>query len=206
MNAAQQAPKGEARSYKAASGFTMIEVLITILILTLGMLGLAAMLGRAFASENESYQRAQATAILDDLVDRISANRLTAPCFVQTFGAGATLSLCSTFGLTATDAIPTTDLVLASFQEQILGASVVKGATNVGGLAGAQACVVREGTEALYFVAIAWQGTSEIAVPAAPTGASAALIDAVACGAGDYGTSDALRRVIWTSIRIADLV
>jgi len=203
---------------RALGGFMLIEVLVTILILTLGILGLAAMVGRAFSAEGEAYQRAQATAILDDLVDRISANRLTAPCFAQTFGPGATLVACAT--LSGNYAAGNTDLVIADYQSQLLGSMVTKGSNNVGGVTSARACVVQSDVfkkdpvtglntttlEDLYYVAVAWQGLLETAAPSAPSGATAPLTSAVACGSGSYGASDALRRVIWTSIRIADLV
>ena len=52
------------------SGFTMIEVLVTIGILVVGLLGLAALQTLTTVSELEAYQRAAASA----------SRRITSPC------------------------------------------------------------------------------------------------------------------------------
>src|SRR4051812_34767512 len=65
-------------------GFTMIEVLVSLFIVTLGLLGLAALQAKAQQAELESYQRAQALVLVQDMVDRINANRKTAGCYAFT--------------------------------------------------------------------------------------------------------------------------
>ncbi len=205
---------------RRSGGFSLIEVLVTILVLVSGLVGLAAMLGKAYTSESEAYQRGQAVAYLNDIVDRISANRVTAPCFVQNLGVGETPVACT--GVTATaDVLAIADATIADFQNMLLGTSAVKGATNVGGISDARVCITQSDVdivldattvpittkkEDLYYVAIAWQGQSETVAPAAPTGAPAPLVTAIACGTGDYGSTESLRRLIWTSVRIADLL
>ena len=52
---------------------SMLEILVTILILAVGMLGLAALQGQAHTSELESYQRAQALILLNDMVEQMGA-------------------------------------------------------------------------------------------------------------------------------------
>ena len=56
-------------------GVTMIEVLISIFILTVGMLGAASLQFRMQTAELEAYQRTQAIVLLQDMVARINANR-----------------------------------------------------------------------------------------------------------------------------------
>ncbi|HEY0563491.1 MAG TPA: prepilin-type N-terminal cleavage/methylation domain-containing protein, partial [Methylophilus sp.] len=48
-------------------GSTLLEVLITIVILAIGLLGLAGLQSRLHVSEMESYQRAQALVLLNDM-------------------------------------------------------------------------------------------------------------------------------------------
>ena len=56
---------------RLSGGSSLIEVLITILILMVGLLGLAGLLGVAQTSQMESYQRSQALILLKDIQDRI---------------------------------------------------------------------------------------------------------------------------------------
>ena len=62
-------------------GFSMIEVLVSLLIIVFGLLGLAGLHVRIQQSEFESYQRAQALVLLQDMVERIHLHRVAATCF-----------------------------------------------------------------------------------------------------------------------------
>lgn len=55
-------------------GIGMIEVLVALLILSIGVLGYAGLQLRALNSANESHYRAQAMAIAQDVVERIAVN------------------------------------------------------------------------------------------------------------------------------------
>src|SRR6478752_2374699 len=69
------------------SGFSMIEVMVSLAIIMLGLMGIAGMLAKMQQSEFESYQRAQAVVLLQDMVDRITVHHLTASCFQFTNAA-----------------------------------------------------------------------------------------------------------------------
>ena len=70
-------------------GFSLIEVMITIVILMIGLLGLAGLQGRALTSQLESYQRSQALILLKDMENRINANRKhAAECNSNCTGCG----------------------------------------------------------------------------------------------------------------------
>lgn len=56
------------------TGFTMIEVLITAVILSLGLLGLAGMQATGLKSNHQAYMRSQATLLAYDISDRMRAN------------------------------------------------------------------------------------------------------------------------------------
>ena len=56
------------------AGFTMIEVLITMVILPVGLLGLAGMQANGLKSNHLAYTRSQATLLAYDMGDRMRAN------------------------------------------------------------------------------------------------------------------------------------
>jgi type IV pilus assembly protein PilV len=59
---------------RAAGGFSLIEVLITILIVGIALMGLAGLQARAITAEAESYSRGQALMLLNDMGQRLEAN------------------------------------------------------------------------------------------------------------------------------------
>jgi type IV pilus assembly protein PilV len=56
-------------------GFTMIEVLVTLVILMIGLLGIAGLMAQGQRSAFEAYQRQQALALASDMAERVKANR-----------------------------------------------------------------------------------------------------------------------------------
>jgi len=77
-------------SLRRQAGFNLLEVLVSLLIVTVGLLGLAGTQVVAQRAEQESYQRAQAMILMSDIVDRINANRKVATCYNITPSAGTT--------------------------------------------------------------------------------------------------------------------
>ena len=65
-------------AYKTAKGFTMIEVLIAVLVLSIGLLGLASLQAASLKNNYSSYMRTQAVIFANDMVDRIRANPVAA--------------------------------------------------------------------------------------------------------------------------------
>ncbi|NKI35237.1 type IV pilus modification protein PilV [Wenzhouxiangella sp. XN79A] len=57
------------------AGVTLIEVLITLLVLSVGLLGVAALQGFSLQANQVSYYRTQATNIAYELADHARANR-----------------------------------------------------------------------------------------------------------------------------------
>lgn len=60
---------------RAERGFTLIEVLIALLVLSVGLLGLASLQISSVANNQEASLQSQATAIMMDLASRMRANR-----------------------------------------------------------------------------------------------------------------------------------
>jgi type IV pilus assembly protein PilV len=61
-----------------AAGFTLIEVLVALVVLSVGLLGLAALQSNAIEFNHDAYLRSQATILAYDIADRIRANRQAA--------------------------------------------------------------------------------------------------------------------------------
>jgi type IV pilus assembly protein PilV len=59
-------------------GFTLLEVLVAIVILTVGILGMAGLQGTALRSNHNAQLRSQATNLAHDMAERMRANRTTA--------------------------------------------------------------------------------------------------------------------------------
>jgi len=57
-----------------AGGFTLLEVLVALLVLAIGLLGLAALQTMSFKFNHQSYERTQATFLAYDILDRMRAN------------------------------------------------------------------------------------------------------------------------------------
>ena len=94
MNSVRQHGIQPGLSGPGQRGIGMIEVLVALLILSIGVLGYAGLQLRALNSTGESHYRAQATALAQDIVERITVNPdsrstyLTASSWTQTFPAG----------------------------------------------------------------------------------------------------------------------
>ncbi len=60
---------------KRLAGFTLIEILIALVIFSIGLLGLAGMQLRGAEGTNTAYFRSQATLLANDMAERMHANR-----------------------------------------------------------------------------------------------------------------------------------
>ena len=67
---------GNSRSMQ--SGVSMIELLVSLLIFTFGMLGLAGLQTRSLTFNQSSLVRTQAAALTDDILDRMRTDRQNA--------------------------------------------------------------------------------------------------------------------------------
>ncbi|UOD29771.1 type IV pilus modification protein PilV [Massilia violaceinigra] len=59
-------------------GFSLIEILITMLLMSVGLLGIAGIILTNLKNNQSSQARGQATILVNDIVDRMRANRTTA--------------------------------------------------------------------------------------------------------------------------------
>lgn len=177
-------------------GTSLLEVLITIVILVIGLLGLAGLQSRLQVSEMESYQRAQALILVEDMASRITANRSNATSYVTTaatpLGEGMT---CPTTSATQQE-IDTSEWCNA-----LKGAAETINGSNVGAMVGGRGCVESLGS-GQYMVTVAWQGLTPISTPPTSVGCGKDLYNATV---GSNCSNDACRRYVTTIVRIATL-
>lgn len=179
-------------------GFTMLEVLITLVILAFGILGLANLQAKVHAVEIESYQRAQAVLLLENMVSRINANRANAAAYVT--GTATPLGE----GEVASCAAPVTlaQIDQCQWSTSLKGVAETRGGTNVGAMTGARGCVEQlvapvgapTCTAGVYRVTVTWQGMNATAAPSL-------LCAQTIAGTSPYG-GDALRRAIAARVTI----
>lgn len=59
-------------------GFTLVEVMVAIIVLAIGLLGLAGLQLSSLKAADSAYFRSQATMLADDILDRMRSNRVVA--------------------------------------------------------------------------------------------------------------------------------
>jgi type IV pilus assembly protein PilV len=152
-------------SPRAQRGALMIEILVTIAIIIVGILGVLQMQSRLQKSEVEAYQRTQALMLLDDMADRITTNRRSAADYVTSglspkfLGVGQVCSAIGTGTLQQTDS--------TQWCEALQGAAEKQGVSSVGAMLGGRGCVERVGIPALgqYRLTVVWQGLAHFCPP-----------------------------------------
>jgi len=184
----------------------MLEILISILIMVVGMLGFIGLQARAQVAEVEAYQRGQALILVQDMVDRLNTNRKAAGCYVITTNAstgspalgtgyGGTPTCTAAVGTTETRATASQDL--QDWNNALLGTTETLGGNPVGTILGARGCVTYDAATLQYRIAVAWQG---LVPTVAPTVASSLAT----CGLNQYG-DEAQRREVSATLMIAVL-
>ena len=189
-------------------GFTMLEVLVALLILLIGLLGLAGLLVQTQQGEVEAYQRKQAAVLLQDMIDRITANPKAAgaagSCYAFTtntatgspsLGTGNAVNATFACGAGSASQQARGAADLLAWNNALLGTSerVGTSTTYIGGIIDARGCVSTTVSE-FYTMSVAWKGLQPTVAPPATQN----------CGKDQYG-DERLRRVISVTIRIATL-
>lgn len=182
-------------------GATMIEVLITIVILAFGLLGLAVMQSKMQLGQVEAFQRAQAIVLLAAITDRITANVDRSSANIATsIAAYASANSLGTGDTAPTDCSTQTSTAAkdrCEWSNILKGSSETLASANVGAMVDARACITQlqapnlatgSCAPGILLVQVAWQGNHKTA-----TRSSAST---ETCGKDQYGTDDGFRRVI----------
>jgi len=204
---------------RSRHGFTMIEVLVTLVILMIGLLGIAGLMAQGQRTSFEAYQRQQALALANDMAERIKGNRpgvdgtAVATTYTATLPLGTpagdgsrftalttgTITNCATANCTTSDTVRFDAAVwdgllagAASETDATSGAaigSLLRARGCVEQLAGATACPACGGPPASR------QVTYRVSV-AWQGNYSTAAPTTSACGNGTYMPDDTFRRLV----------
>lgn len=174
----------------AQTGGTLIEVLVSLFILLVALLGLTGLMVQSQAAQFESYQRMQALQLAQDMVSRLSANPKQVACYLTATSVGT--------DYTATPAC--TGAVSGNAQDRAVRDmtewdALLKGraeldasSSRIGSVLGARGCVTvyaGNGVANEYQIAVAWQGSVATFAPPAD----------IPCGKDQYG-ADTQRRAV----------
>ena len=179
--------KSVSNSPRRQAGVSLIEVLVSVVIVVLGLLGLAGLQSHATLAEMEAFQRAQALVLLQDMVDRVNANRLVKDQFTTSpVGTGNGVQNCSTLTGAQNDQ--------CEWNNALLGAAETSAAGKVGAMIGARGCVelLDPIMPRRYRVSVVWQGLTATRAPS------------TACGKGEYKDDDT-RRAVTAEVIVACL-
>jgi len=168
-------------------GFSLLEVILTMAILAIGLLGLAGLQARALNAEADSFSRAQAMMYANEMADRMNSNlaevktsTAAATGYNQqssgsvrvVFGTGYTNDCITvannTQALQATCCAGKASIAardLCEWDLALKGTGEAQGTTKVGGLSGVRACVFNTGTSGIFQIDVVWQGRDIGVVP-----------------------------------------
>ena len=172
-------------------GATLIEILVSMVILMFGLLGLVGVMVQSQRAQVEAFQREQALLIAQDMVQRMSLNGEVATCYVLAtyLGVDVTTPPAATSCATGTtEQKARFELDMAEWLDMLRGAATEVGTTAVGGVPAARGCITRNAATGIYQVSVAWQGSQGTSAP--PAG--------ITCGQTKYDPDTSRRAVALT--------
>ena len=204
-------------AFTQVRGFTLIEILVTILILVFGLLGMIGLQARGANVEFESYQRGQALSLARDMAARLANSRDIVSGVVNAavsstdgsvyWGNGPSAQTPTVDG--GGNCVPGAGVALAEakfevcqWAQALQGVAAKDGASNVGAMIGARGCVIRveppnNNALADLYVVVVWQALRQGIEPPAATPAND-------CGSGDpFGAG--MRRGVSVRVMVPDL-
>jgi len=176
------------------SGVTLVEVLVSLLVISVGLLSAASLQLLSKRSNYDAAQRTTAAHLAQDLLERMRANPTALIDYLPagTLGGGtrgqapavdcrANNAVCTPAELAAYD--------LWQWERQLDGMFELRDGVATGGLVTPTACVLGPGFggNGEYTISIAWRGLTELSNPAG---------DACGADSGLYGDNNAFRRVM----------
>ncbi len=176
------------------TGVGLIEVLVTLVVFSLGMLSLAALQGVAKKANFDALQRTNASLMAYDLLERMRSNNQALTSYVSasdlgggTLGPQPALACNNINGPCSTQQIAAFDLW--EWERILDGNMETRANAATGGLVAATTCINGPvlGGSGAYSVTIAWRGVTAMTNPPA---------DPCGVGLGRYGDNDELRRAI----------
>jgi type IV pilus assembly protein PilV len=178
-------------------GFTLIEVMVSVLVVSVSVLGTAGLQISAKRAGHEAAQRTSGASLAQDMLERMRANPQALSGYVTTGIGGGTITsepspgctnnttdICTPAQLAAHDMWDWEQALDGAAETRVVGGSTV----TVGGLLNPTGCVSLSSGEVT--ITIAWEGYQSLS----NTGT-----DSCGSGLGKYGTDDAKRQVLTLS-------
>ena len=195
------------RRRRQLAGFTLVEVLVTFVILSIGLLGIVRLQTLSKVSQHQAVQRNRAVVVADSLLERIRIN----PAGLSTFAAGggllggASIAVepnpdCSVVTCDPTE-LATHDLW--AFEQALDGAAVTVmeagAATPIAGLINPRGCIVFTAAPGklrtgMLSVLVQWDGLQQT-IDAVQSGEAT-------CGGAAAGADQLRRQVVASSFVI----
>lgn len=151
-------------------GFSLLEVLISMVVLSIGLLGIAGLQATSKRTSYEALQRTTAVMLTRDIIERMRTNPDQIAAYNGTVDTttithnDCSAATCTPAQLAAYD--------LFEWQQAILGASELSDTgVNTGGLVSPVGCITVAAacTSCLVTVAIAWRGMTKLSDPSIDT-------------------------------------
>jgi len=186
-------------------GTSLVEVLVTLVITSYGLLGLTGLMSAMHVIQSEAFQRSQALLLLADMSERIGAGNPQTAVAAAAYADPATAGLVAPAGTSDSQPANCGALTAGGARDVCEWSNVLKGAAEkmagipVGSMIGARGCIellaapdATTGicTPATFRVSVAWQGQIESAAPAN------------GCGRNLYGSADGSRRVLAEQVTV----
>jgi type IV pilus assembly protein PilV len=172
----------------------MIEVLVALVVTLIGLFAMLGLNLRAFQTESESYQRSQALVLVDDMAQRIRANRTGLAGYAVDDSAPAGAAACSTSS-------PTSARDLCEWGNLLRGAGETDGGgRQIGAMADARGCITvsipASGASgpSTANVVVVWRGATPSATPASAP-----------CVPSGFSVTDGYMRTTSAIVRFGDL-
>lgn len=184
----------------AQRGVTLLEVLISIVILSVGILGLSALQLTAKRAGFESVQRSMATALVRDISERIRMNPGEASSYVVDDLGGGSIATEPSPDCKAADCTPAQLAAhdLWEWEEALDGAAEKSGTANAGGLVSPRACITH--ASGVVTVAITWLGFEDLGSPTqSDCGEGLGIYN------GSDGSADERRQLLFVTTFIQDI-
>ncbi len=189
-------------SYHSNSGVGMIEVLVALLVISVGFLNIAALQTAAKKSNYAALQRTSAVILAHDIAEKMRANPVSLSSYRRSGVGGGTLSqpgvVCSSASRCAPGQLAAYDVWL--WEQAMDGASENRSIdgtdTDTGGLVNPTGCVVgpSAGGAGVYTISISWRGLNELTNVSTNT---------CGTGLGKYGNNEVFRRILTFNTYIA---
>jgi type IV pilus assembly protein PilV len=178
-------PDGRRPAALRQCGFTLVEVLVALVVLAIGLLGVASLQITSKRGNLEAQQRALAVLMAEDLLERMRTNTGALGTYAGA-GAGGVLDLTGGVPTVADADVPNcfkddsdvgvvncsiTDMAtydISVFERALIGiGEELSDGTQVGGLISPTLCITGDtgGTPGLYTVALAWRGPDDLPTP-----------------------------------------